>query len=125
MANEISEATGQFIHDAFANLDQLRIFLLLSTERERFYTPGALSAQLNQSFAKVNEGLAQLGQIGLIESVTEPEARYRFYPASPGLAQLSEEIVRLDKEMPVTLIRLFANRPIEPIKAFANAFKLR
>lgn len=111
--------------DAFANMDELRIFLLLSGDRERVFTLGALSVNLGQSTDRVKAGVAHLLENGLIEALTEPLPGFRFAPASPGLAALAEEVVSIDREMPVTLIKFVASRSVEPIKAFADAFKLR
>jgi len=125
MAEEITDATKRFIMDAFADMDQLRIFLVLSVQRERIFAPGSLVANLNLSMDKVKAGLARLLQIGLIEAITDPDNGFRYAPVSPGLEALAEEVARLDREMPVTLIKLVVSRPTEPIKAFSDAFKIR
>ena len=125
MATEITETTRHFILDAFANMDELRMFLLLSAERERVFTLSALTANLNLSHAKVKSGTAHLLENGLLETHTEPLPGFRYGPASPGLATLAEQVVSLDREMPVTLLNLVASHPVEPLQAFADAFKLR
>lgn len=125
MSAEITEAIRHFILGAFANMDELRIFLLLSADRERVMAIGALSASLNLSNDKVKAGVAHLLENGLVEALAEPMPGFRFAPASPGLAALAEAVVSLDREMPVTLLKLVASRPAEPVKAFADAFKLR
>lgn len=125
MPTEINETTRCFILDAFANMDELRIFLLLSADRERAFALSSISANLNQSNDKARAGAAHLLENGLIVEVTEPVMGFKYGPASPGLAALAEEVIRIDREMPVTLLRLVASRPAEPVKAFADAFKLR
>lgn len=125
MANEIPDGTRRFILEAFGDIDHLRIFLVMSAQRERIFTPGSLAANLSLTVDKVNTRLSRLLQNGLIEAVTEPDAGFRYRPASPGLAELAEEVTILDHEMPVSLIKLVGNRPAEPIQAFSDAFKLR
>lgn len=123
---EVTETTRRFMLDSFADVDQLRIFLRLSNERERILATGFLCAVLGLTPDKIERGLKRLKEAGLIEEMfAESGPGFRFSPASPGLADLAEEVLRLDREMPVTLIKLVATRPVEPIKAFADAFKLR
>lgn len=94
---EITENARRFILDSFADVDQLRLFLRLSGERERVFSPGALRAILGLTPDKIETGLTHLKEAGLIEkSLAEPESGFRFNPASPGLAELAEEVARLD-----------------------------
>lgn len=125
MAAGLTETNRRFILDAFLNMDELRIFLLLSSDRRRVFALSTVSANLSLNNDKVKAGVGHLLENGLIEAITEPAPGFRYGPASPGLAALAEQVVDLDREMPVTLLKLVASRPVEPIKAFADAFKLR
>lgn len=125
MTDEIAETTLRFIQDAFLSMDDLSIFLFLSARRDRVFMPGSLCTNLKLNLEKVMAGLNRQVQMGLIQTVTTPEEGYQYSPISPGLQALADEVVRLDRERPVTLIRLVSTRPVAPVKAFSDAFKLR
>lgn len=123
--DEISESLRHFILESFQNMGQLRIFLRLNSDKERVVSVSSLSAILSMPRAEVENGLINLKNAGLIIEVSEPECGFRYNPISPGLTDFAEKVVRLDREMPVTLLKLVANRTVEPLKAFADSFRLR
>lgn len=65
--------------------------------------------------------LVSLESSGVLREV---DSEYQYHPRSPDLAKVVEELEALDRERPVTLIKLIYSRP-DTLEAFADAFKLR
>lgn len=111
----------QFILKYVESVDHLRALLLLRSELGRFWSVMELSARLYLEPGRAAEVLASLQNAGLLR---ERGAEYRYDPADPELARLVEELEQLDRERPVTLIKLIYSRP-GTLETFADAFRLR
>lgn len=79
--------------------------------------------RLNLQVPATTNALIRLVSDGLLAGEGEP-LRYRFAPKSPELAQLVAELSQMDRERPVTLIKMIYDRTRD-IQAFADAFKLK
>lgn len=82
-----------------------------------------ISVKLNIQVAATTQALIRLVSEGLISSNGDP-MRYRFQPKSPELARLVGELSDMDRERPVTLIKMIYESRRD-IQAFADAFKLK
>ena len=111
----------QFILRHIDTVDHLRALLLLRGEAERAWNVTEVTAQLYLQPKHVAGVLASLESAGLIAA--GPDG-HRYRPQTPELARLADELATLDRERPVTLIKLIYSRP-DTLEAFADAFKLR
>ena len=113
----------EFIETRIESVDDLRALLLFyhtpETERDAIETGG----KLHVTPATAESALMRLAGKGLLAASGKP-ARYRFQPQSPELARLIQQLVELDRERPVTLIKMIYEKPGN-IQAFANAFKVK
>jgi hypothetical protein len=112
----------QFILKHIDSVDHLRALLLLRNEPTRSWGVMEVGARLYLQPRRVSAVLASLEKAGLVRQ--DSEENFRFAPADPELAQLVEELATLDRERPVTLIKLIYSRP-NTLEAFADAFRLR
>ena len=111
-----------FILKHIDSVDCLRALLLLRSEPARAWGAMEVSARLYLQPKDTAAVLASLESAGLL---TRDEAGcLRFQPRDEELARLVEELATLDRERPVTLIKLIYSRP-DTLEAFADAFKLR
>jgi hypothetical protein len=113
----------EFIEHYLPSVDHLRALLVLQSELETDWSATELAAKLYLRPEPAAEVLAQLQTKGLLASAGEPR-RYRYRPQSPELASLVDQVARLDRERPVTLLNMIYARPRD-IQAVADAFKLR
>ena len=111
----------QFILRHIATVDHLRALLLLREEAGRAWTAMEVTAALYLQPKAASGVLASLEASGLLSSAG---GEYRYGPRTPELARLADELATLDRERPVTLIKLIYSRP-DTLEAFADAFKLR
>ena len=82
-----------------------------------------ISVKLNLQVPAATRALIRLVGDGLLAGDGDP-MRYHFSPKSPELARLTWELSELDRERPVTLIKMIYERTTD-IQAFAAAFKLK
>ncbi|MHB0957625.1 MAG: hypothetical protein ACYC6N_25635 [Pirellulaceae bacterium] len=113
----------QFIHAYIETVDQLRAVLLLASDRQVEWSETDVGAKLYLLPASARAVLDRLVAKGLCVGQGEPR-RYRYQPQSPEMAQFVQEVVELDRERPVTLLKIVYARP-KDIQAFADAFRLR
>ncbi len=113
----------QFIQGYIESVDQLRAVLLLQHDSQVEWEATDVGTKLYILPAAATAVLERLVAHGLCAGRGEPR-RYRYQPQSSELGQLVQEVVRLDRERPVTLLNMIYARP-KDIQAFADAFKLR
>lgn len=123
--DDIPNSLKQFVFAAFETIDHLRIFLLLRDIPNNTYTITQISAKLYLKPEVVMACLAKLAEKGFVTITQGNEPTYQYKPANAELESMADEVARLDRERPVTLINLVYSRPKEPLQAFADAFKLR
>lgn len=113
----------EFIQAYLESVDHLRALLLLRDNPRYEWGATEAAAKLYLRPELTAAVLASLQAKGLILSAGTPP-RYSYRPQSPELAQLVEQLAQLDRERPVTLLKLIYARP-KDIQAIADAFKFR
>lgn len=111
----------QFILKHIESVDHLRALLLLRSDTKQPLTAMDVSARLYLEPKRAAAVLSTLAAAGVAQ---EQDGQYRYEPASKELGRMVDELERLDRERPVTLIMLIYSRP-DTLEAFADAFKLR
>lgn len=132
----------EFIFRRIPSVDHLRALLLLHADPARAWEAVEVSGRLYLEPRRVGQVLDNLCESGLITrdgasggggaasasaSGGPPGgavARYQFAPQSGEPATLLEEVVAMDRERPVSLIRMIYDRP-DSLEAFSDAFRLR
>jgi hypothetical protein len=104
----------------------LEILRLLWEKPDADWSAGDLSAEIQAGPADVAAHLAALRARGLLVS-TERDAGpvYRFGPRSPELAGLLQTTLQHYRERPVSMIKLVVARSKDPLRKFADAFRVR
>jgi len=113
----------EFISTKIESVDTLHVLLLCYRNPETMWTMREISVKLNIQVPATTQALIRLVSDGLLTGEGEP-MRYRFWPKSPELQRLTTELSQMDRERPVTLIKMIYERARD-IQAFADAFKLK
>jgi hypothetical protein len=121
--DNIQNEIRSFIKANIESVDQLRILLFLRNSPEQEWNVLGVSVKLYLRPEVATAELAKLEARGFLISRGEPKY-YRYKPQSPYLEDMVKELARLDREHPVTLIKLIYSMS-KDIQAFADAFKLR
>jgi DNA-binding MarR family transcriptional regulator len=125
MANSLPEDVKQFLTEHISSVAQLEVLLLLRRDPERMWTAGEVAKALYTTPEIVADQLSDLRKRGLVGSTGDSELKYRY---SPETDELAEQVARLDtayKERSVAVITFIYSQPVEQVRVFADAFRLR
>ena len=113
----------EFVETSFGSVWSLELLLLLYRDPGRTWTPDELVNELRSSEVVVAQSIERLVAAGL--ALAEKDGSVRYGPASPEqndlVAQLQEEYRR----KPAAIRRLILQNPVEKLRTFADAFKLK
>jgi hypothetical protein len=121
--NRLPEDVHLFLHQNIDSVEQLEVLLLLWRTPERGWTSEEVATAVYSHPSSVVRRLSMLLGQGLLR---EREAGcYQYGPRTP---QLHDTVTRLDhcyRERRVAVITLIASKPIENVRAFSDAFRIR
>ncbi|HKG95220.1 MAG TPA: hypothetical protein VKA84_25100 [Gemmatimonadaceae bacterium] len=118
------------------SMQHVETLLLLRRADPEAVAADAVVAEIHGGRALTLACLEDLADAGLIArsggrpSEGGPAAAYRFAPATPALRAAADKLAEMYSVRPVTLVRAVYDRPpappaADPIRSFANAFRLR
>jgi hypothetical protein len=119
----IPDKVVAFLRDHIDSLEQLEVLLLLRNQPDKQWTPVEVSRTLSSNPASVVERLAQFAAKGFL-ATSEVKGTYQ-YCVQPELDQVIGEVADAYALYPVRIIGLIFSKPIDKIRTFADAFKLR
>lgn len=120
-----SAAVCAFINAFIESIDQLRVLLVLARQPERAWSVGEVCSATALPVTTAMAQLQRLVAIGLIVANPDPAATFKYGPRAAEFEQMVQELIQLDDQRPVTLIRLVYARKSGSAQAFADAFRLR
>jgi hypothetical protein len=116
----------RFLDGYIESIDQLEILRLLGENPQREWPAAALAAEVQAEPAEVAAHLAAMRGRGLLAAETRgAETVGRYGPATPELNDLIGRLLQHYRERPVSMIKLVAARARDPLRNFADAFRLR
>ena len=121
--NGLPEDVHHFLHQHIESVEQLEVLLLLWRTPERGWTSDEVATAVYSHPSSVVRRLALLLGQGLLRE-REPGC----YQYAPRTAGLHDTVTRLDhvyRERRVAVITLIASKPIESVRAFSDAFRIR
>jgi hypothetical protein len=121
----LSEEVKKFITEQINSLEQLEILLLLHSRWEKEWTAQQVSDELRLSQASVATRLADLQKQGLLIVREASDPLYQYAPSKPEFAPIVDSLVKLYPDYRFTVINLIFSKPLDKIKTFADAFKLK
>jgi hypothetical protein len=124
MSDDIPSELRNFITDHIQSVAKLEALLLLHEHSQRWWTPGDAARAIYIAETPTAALLAELQASGLLASQGSPVA-YRFEPRTDDLRKLVGELSRYYRERRVTIITLIHSAPVDKLRTFADAFKIR
>jgi hypothetical protein len=116
----------RFLDGNIESIDQLEILRLVGENPSREWTVAALAAEVQAEPAAVAADLAAMRARGLLAAETRGAGVVgRYGPATPELAGLIGRVLQNYRERPVSMIKLVYARAKDPLRNFADAFRLR
>jgi DNA-binding IclR family transcriptional regulator len=121
--NGLPEDVHRFLHQNIESVEQLEVLLLLWRTPERGWTSDEVATAVYSHPSSVVRRLAMLYGQGLLR---EREAGcYQYAPRTPELHDTVSRLDRMYRERRVAVITLIASKPIENVRAFSDAFRIR
>lgn len=117
----LEQARG-FVYANIQSVDHFRVVLLLHDDPERSWQESEIVGRLRLPPPVVQTVVADLQMRGLVQ--LDQDGCCRYAPKTEDLAAMMRKLADLDRERPVSLIRMIYSRPTEP-QAFADAFRIR
>jgi hypothetical protein len=115
----------QFIIDHIDSVMQLEMLLLVAAPPQRAWTAKDLADLLRIDPAWVETQLRAMTAGGLVVAQQPDPAAFRYEPRSAELSQAVDELAKTYADRRVTVIGLIFAKPIDKIRSFADAFRLR
>jgi hypothetical protein len=124
MADEFPDDVQRFLSEHISSVAQLEVLLLLRSQREREWSPADVAQALYTTPEVVAEQLDELRRRGLL-AVNEGESHYRYWPVSPDLDTQVDALAVTYRERRVAVITYIYSQPLDKVRTFADAFRLR
>lgn len=121
--DDLLEQTRSFVYEHIPSVDHFRVLLLLHDDPERGWQIYDVVGRLRLPPPVAEAALTNLSTRGLLVHDAAADC-YRYAPRTEELSSMVHKLAHLDRERPVSLIRMIYSRPTEP-QAFADAFRLR
>lgn len=115
----------RLIADHIDSVEQLEILLLLHQHPERSWTAESVARELRISPLSADDRLKDMARAAILSKVQGTEGEYRYAPESPQLAEAVTGLATAYTERRVTVINLIFSKPVDKIRTFADAFRLR
>jgi hypothetical protein len=110
-----------FVEAAIPSVWALETLILLKGAPDRDWRTDQIVAELRANPALVADCVASLQRAGLVH---ERDGVARYAPVSPGLAVLADALQDAYRQRPVSLVNLITTRRQDPLKGFADSFRL-
>jgi hypothetical protein len=124
---DFSDDFCRFLRTAVPTVDAAELLLLLSRERERWWSAQEAAAALAPGVSLSEVDIARYFAVfqtgGLIATGADKRVQYR--PGHSGIEAHAATLAQAYRERPVTLIRVIYALRDSSIQSFADAFKLK
>jgi predicted ArsR family transcriptional regulator len=115
----------RFITAHIDSLEKLEVLLLLRARQERAWSAEAVSRELRITESSASKRLRDLDAGGLVASDAASPPGYRYSPARPEDEQDVAQVAEAYAERRVSVISFIFSRPLENVRGFADAFRLK
>lgn len=121
LPKEVAALVARHVHSPA----QLEVLLAVHLDAEEWWTAARLGRQLGLPAWSVRERLEDLASLGFLEVKTADDVVFRYAPTSPETAAAVSSLARIYYQRPAGILSLIrASRP-DPVRAFADAFRLK
>jgi hypothetical protein len=121
--NGIPDEVKKFIVDHINSVEQLEVLLFLRSNEDKEWDAAAVSRELRIDPASAANRMSDLSEHGLLALKTD--TFYRYYPRTRELDQAVRYLADSYSNHRYTIINLIFSKPIDKIRTFSNAFKIR
>ncbi|MBN1203747.1 MAG: hypothetical protein JXB05_02340 [Myxococcaceae bacterium] len=120
----IPQRVQRFLSMHIDSIEKLEVLLLLRARADREWTAHEVSMELRITEASAEARLEDLSARRLLVSSGSPPS-YRYSPASPEDAQSVSELQDTYSTRRVSVISFIFSKPLDKVRGFADAFRLK
>lgn len=126
MAEPLPEDTKRFLEVNIDSLDQLEILRVLGEDPQKEWRAANLAREAQAAPQTIGTHLTVLQARGLLTLQTrDAELFCRYGAANSELAERLARLLQVYRERPVTIIKLIYASARDPLRSFADAFRLK
>ncbi|MBW3569919.1 MAG: hypothetical protein KY467_02320 [Gemmatimonadetes bacterium] len=122
---DIPDVVRSFVAQHIDSAELLETLLLVHSGPDREWTPEEVARSIYTVPAGATRRLEQLVELGLVTSNDAANPAYRYAPTRAALASQVDALADAYRRARVAVINLIYNKPPDPLRSFADAFKLR
>ena len=115
----------RFLDEHIDSVEQLEVLLLLHRAGDSAWTAEMVAAALYTQPASAARRLASLCDHGLLDEVAGHPAAYRYVADAADQGELISTLADTYRERRVAVVTAIASKPMENVRAFSDAFRLR
>jgi hypothetical protein len=113
----------RFLRNSLRSVWELELLLLFRRQRARLWKVNELVHDLRASALIVVGALDSLQKLELVSK--NANEQYQYWPTSPELGQLVEDLAAAYANSPVAVTEAILSAPSHHIRIFADAFKIK
>jgi len=122
-ANDLSQDVKDFIFQYIDSVEQLEVFLLLSSDPNKIWSSAEISATLRSNSNSVEKRLNQLLVHQLVEVIATPESRYRLNQKNENVQKMILQLSDAYKMHRHNILQMIFS-PMKKSRDFAEAFRI-
>jgi DNA-binding HxlR family transcriptional regulator len=121
----ISHEVKRFISEYINSVELLEVLLLIRSAAKKEWSVDSISGELRSSPESVSKRLTDLCARGLVSRRDMPVPIYRYDPKTKELDVAITGLAQAYAERRTRVIDLIFSKPIDTLRNFSDAFKLR
>lgn len=123
--SQIPQEVQAFIADHIESVVQLEVLLLLHAAPQRVFSAAEIGRELRIDAAWAAQQLVNLCSRGVLTCTGTTDPVYRYGPRTPEMDRAVADLAQAYADRRVTVIGLIFSKPVDKIRTFADAFRLR
>lgn len=121
--NGLSDEVHRFLSLHIESVEELEVLLLVRRSLDRGWSAEDVARELYSHPTSIVRRFQRLLGSGLVRETSPGQVQYA--PRSAELDQAVARVAEAYRERRVAVVSLIASKPIENVKAFSDAFRLR
>ena len=121
----LPSAVRTFLASHVQSIEALEVLLLLHREAERWWSADSVAAELGMPLAAAAARLEELASRNLLDVRISDGIFYRYRPVSPALDRAVRATVETYLRKPLAVTKALYSPPMDDIRRFADAFRIR
>lgn len=122
---KIPPEVDEFLAGHIDSVEQLEVLLLLRQSAEQRWTAETVAAALYGQPTSIARRLASLAEHSLLAVEPGPPLTYRYAPTPASRDDMVRCVAEVYRERRVAVITAIASRPMDNVRAFSDAFRVR